>query len=362
MNWKMLDLAVRRLSVSGLRDWKDTFLSMSVWIQAILIGALVMLAGVSILSCWWGILMKRGARFASGAVSVFYIVLIILVMEYSLDMQKALLFSALAGVGAGFLYAFLERVFQFAAGFVLGTVLSAWLLPTYFHRKITSGTGRIWTLVIACAAGLLFAALAKKLRFVLTALEGGVVLGLLCGAYLPVTQIPWVKDKLSAAQIRNLVPMVFAASGVLIQLIQLLSIRAEQKALQIPTGEEREQAVSLVSAKPDSGDASGQEAQAEEAVSMAQAEEVLVEKARELALAAERSSAQARLKERYEDVAQGLYSAGIAAQRLNMSEEAFTTGMRNAGYDIPEEEASREQSTEPESVAEGTEREARNDS
>ena len=106
--------------------------------------------------------MKRSARFAAGAVSVFYIVLVILVTEYSFPMEKALICSALAGAGAGFLYAFLERVFQFAAGFVFGTVLSAWLLPVCFHTKMTSGKGRIWALVIAIAAGVLFALAAKN--------------------------------------------------------------------------------------------------------------------------------------------------------------------------------------------------------
>ena len=348
MNWKMLDLAVRRLNVSALKEWKGTFLGISVWMQAILVGALVLLIGVSVLSCWWGIRMKRSARFAAGAVSVFYIVLIILVTEYSIQIDKALIYSALAGAGAGFLYAFLERVFQFAAGFVFGTVLSAWLLPECFHMKMTSGKGRIWALVIAIAAGILFALAAKKLKFILTALEGGVVLGLLCDAYLPVNstvqKIPWIKEKLTENQVLNLLPLLIAATGVLVQMIQLLSIRAEQKALEIPTGEERDLAPDSAAEKTVPAEISGEEEvhPDEEAVSMAQAEEVLVEKAKELALAAARSAEQARLKERYEDVAAGLYSVRTAAARLDMSEEAFTAGMKRAGYSIPGEEAAPE--------------------
>ena len=363
MNWKMLDMAVRRLNVSALKEWKSTFLSMSVWMQAILVGALVLLIGVSVLSCWWGIRMKRSARFAAGAVSVFYIVLVILVTEYSFPMEKALICSALAGAGAGFLYAFLERVFQFAAGFVFGTVLSAWLLPVCFHTKMTSGKGRIWALVIAVAAGVLFALAAKKLKFILTALEGGVVLGLLCDAYLPVNgivqKIPWIKDKLTQNQVLNLLPILIAATGILVQLIQLLSIRAEQKALEIPTGEERDLVPDSEAGKTVSSDteaAKEEEVQPdEEAVSMAQAEEVLVEKAKELALAAARSAGQARLKERYEDVAAGLYSAQIAAARLEMSEEAFSAGMKKAGYTIPGEETAPESEVQPEAAPESEE-------
>ena len=359
MNWKMLDLAVRRLNVFALKEWKSTFLGMSVWMQAILVGALVLLIGVSVLSCWWGIRMKRSARFAAGAVSVFYIVLIILVTEYSIEMDKALIYAALAGVGAGFLYAFLERIFQLAAGFVFGTVLSAWLLPTCFHMKMTSGKGRIWALVIAIAAGVLFALAAKKLKFLLTALEGGVVLGLLCDAYLPVNstvqKIPWIKDKLTQNQVLNLLPLLIAATGALVQLIQLLSIRAEQKALASPTGEERDLASDSAAGKADASDSEAareEEAQPdEETISMVQAEEVLVEKAKELALAAARSAEQARLKERYEDVAAGLYSAKIAAGRLDMSEEAFTAGMKRAGYSIPGEEAAPETEAQAEAEA-----------
>ena len=339
MNWKMLDLAVRRLNVSALRDWKSVFPGMSVWMQAVLVGALVLLVGVSALSCWWGLKMNRSARFAAGAASVFYIVLIVMVMEYSQPEVKSLICAACAGVGAGFLYAYLERVFQFVAGFVLGTVLSAYLLPKCFHLEPTKGAGRIWTLVIAIAAGALFALCAKKLKFVLTALEGGIVLGLLCDAFLPVNKIPLVKEKLTTAQTINLLPLVFAATGVLIQLFQLLSIRAEQKALAIPTGDERDHispAQDGESGDSPDGVASGDSKEADEdAISMVQAEEVLVEKAKELALAATRSAEHARLKERYEDVMAGLYSTKVASERLGMSEEAFVEGMKKAGYTVP---------------------------
>ena len=364
MSWKMLDMAVRRLNPSSLREWKSVFESMSVWMQAVMVGALVLLIGVSVLSCWWGLKMKRSARFAAGAVSVFHIVMIILVMEYSIPTLRALIIAAIAGVGAGFVYAFLERVFQFAAGFVFGTVLSAYLLPKCFHQKPTAGSGIVWTLVIAGGAGVLFALLAKKLKFVLTALEGGVVLGLVCDAFLPVNRTPWVKDKLTGAQIENLLPLLIAASGVLIQLFQLLAIRAEQKALAIPTGDERDH-IPGTQDEPEHAsdrDASGEDTPGDEdALSMAQAEEVLVEKAKELALAAARSAEHARLKERYEDVMAGLYGTEVAAQRLGMSEEAFVEGMRKAGYSVPGEEEAKEPELveeetagEPESVEEET--------
>jgi hypothetical protein len=365
MNWNMLRLAVDMLNVDTLIEWKDTFLTMDVWMQAILVGVLVLLTGVAFLSCFLGFRMKKAARFAAGAASVFYIGMIILTEEYELSNGKALIYASIGAAAAGLIYAFVERLFQFAAGAVFGSVLSVWLLPTFFHVEAVEGSGRIWTIVIMAAGGILFALGAKKLKLALTALEGGVVLGLLCDVFLPVDRIPWISEKLSLAQIRNLVPIVIAALGFVIQLIQFLVIWREQRALRIPAGEEQEsgsgvektQDASDGSGDGTAGEASGQDAQ-EEGISIAQAEEVLVEKAKELALAAARSTQQVRLKERCEDVAQGLYDAKTAADRLGMTEEAFLQEMKKAGFSLPQDSEAKEKgdgSTAAGSSNEGTE-------
>ncbi len=354
MNWKMMDLAVKYLSVPALKEWKTTVLGMSIWMQAIVVGALVLLVGVSLLSLFWGLKMNRSARFAAGSVSVFHITLILLVSAYSMEEQKALIIAACAGAAAGFLYAFLERVFQFAAGFVFGTVLTAWLLPEYFHMKLDTQSGRIWRLVIAIAAGVLFALLAKKLRFVLTALEGGVVLGLLCDVFLPVTKIPWISEKLTGNQILNFLPLAIAALGLLIQFFQWIAMIREQRALRIPTGEEREYSSGEQTNQSGEEKAESEEntVRDEDVITMAAAEEVLVEKAKELAMAASRSAQNARLKERYEDVKEGLYTSEVAAKRLGISEEEFLEGMRKSGY-LPSSEESSESSDD--SSSSGTE-------
>ncbi len=358
MNWKMMDLAVKHLNVNALREWKDTVLGMSIWMQAVVVGVLALLIGASLLSLFWGLKMTRSAQFAAGSASVFHIALILLVAEYSMEDRKAFMIAAAAAAAAGFLYAFAERVFQFAAGFVFGTVLTAWLIPACFHMKLTSQPGRVWRLVIAIAAGVVFALLAKKLKFVITALEGGVVLGLLADAFLPVTEIPWISEKLSKDQILNLLPLVLAGIGLLVQLFQLISRIREQRALQIPTGEERdantfgsENSASEESSAAESGNAA--KTQDEEAISMAEAEEVLVEKAKELALAASMSAQNARLKERYEDVSEGLYSAEVAANRLGISREEFLEGMKKSGYAIESGEA-QEGTSEESKTQEGT--------
>ena len=341
LSWKMLDLAVRRLNVSALSDWKVLFSNMDIWMQAVLVGTLVLLVGVSALSCWWGLKMNRYAQFAAGAAFVFHVMLILLFQESTISLGLIFVWSAVAGVAGGFLYAFLERGFQFVAGFVFGTVLSVWILHRFFDLETTAGAGRIWTLVISLAVGALFALAAKRLKIVLTALEGGVVLGLLCGAFLPVDRIPWINEKLAREQVLNLLPFLFAATGFLVQFLQYMAIRAEKKSLQIPTGEEKDSETAVTEASSGNENApSAEEVEKEEIINMAQAEEVLVEKAKELALAARSSAQHARRTERYEDVSQGLYSVEVAASRLGMSDEAFLRGMKEAGFSVPGEEES----------------------
>ncbi len=342
MKWNMMDLAVKHLNVTALKEWKNTVLTMDTWMQAVMVGALVFLIGAAFLSWLWGLKMTKSARFAAGITSVFHITMILLVMEYSMDLTKALIIAGIAGAAAGFLYAFLERIFQFAAGFVFGDVLATWLLPKYFHLKLDAQAGRIWRLVAAIAVGVLFALLAKKLRFLLTAFEGGVVLGLLGEMFFDVTKIPWISEKLTEAQILNLFPIVVAAVGIVIQFFQWIGMIREQRALQIPSGEERDgvsgqdsDSEQSGSENSNEGDNTSEQEQDADAITMVEAEEVLVEKAKELALAANRSAQNARMKERYEDVAEGLYGPDVAAHRLGISEEEFLGGMKKSGYQLP---------------------------
>ena len=357
MDWDLIGLAAEQLNVDALIDWRDYFSGLSVWMQAILVGVLVLLIGVSFLSCMFGFRMKKAARFAAGAAGVFYITMISLTDWYEIDPVKALIAAAVAGAAGGVLYAFLERVFQFAAGAVFANVFAYWLLPKYFKLNVYIGTGRVWALVITIAGGVLFAFAAKKLKIVLTALEGGVILGLVCGAFFPVDRIPWVKDRLNEAQIRNLLPVVLSAVGLLVQLIQFLVIWREQRALRVPAGEEKDnepQPEQEEAASQDAGASDGDASAAQdEAISITQAEEVLVEKAKELAMAAARSTQQTRLRERCEDVSQGLYDAKIAADRLGMTEDGFLQEMKKAGYALPGE-AGNDKKPEAESAEQPT--------
>ena len=202
--------------------------------------------------------------------------------------------------------------------------------------------GRILRLVIAIAAGGLFALLARKLRPVLAALLGGTILGLLIEVFLPYASIPFLPQilKLSEGMYRNLLPLVLAAIGILMQLPQWIRVIREQKERKLLEERNAEETRESSGEETDSPEEETQQetVPTPAAVSVAEAEAILVEKARELALAASRNAEDVRIRDRYEDVAEGLYGADIAAARLGMTVEAFLEGMRESGYTIPGEE------------------------
>ncbi len=363
MNWKWMDLFYKNLNPPAIREWTQIFLQMEIWMQAVVFGLFVFLIGICILECWWGWRMNVYARFAAGFALGFHVFLIILTAGGFAGPGKALLYAALAGAVLGALNAWLERVFQFAVGFVFGTVFSSWFLPACFHLKLSSGGGRIWSLVICVAAGALFALAAKKAGFLLTALTGGIVLGNICCAFLPagklpLDKIPFLSEKLSKGQLKNLIPILIAASGALIQLLQVLADRKARKELEIPSGESLGHAFESGSVRntpgQDQAGSSSSEEKDADTITMAQAEAVLVEKARELAQAASRSTQSARARDRYEDVAEGLYGADVAAKKLGMTEEEFLEGMKRCGYGPAEEEASGAAAAGSETAAEET--------
>ena len=135
---------------------------------------------------------------------------------------------------------------------------------------------------------------------------------------------------------------------ILIQLPQWIRVIREQKERKLLEERNAEETRESSGEETDSPEEETQQetVPTPAAVSVAEAEAILVEKARELALAASRNAEDVRIRDRYEDVAEGLYGADIAAARLGMTVEAFLEGMRESGYAIPGEE---------EPVAEGAE-------
>ena len=350
MIWKWMDLVTEYLNPDALIKYKENIAAMSPWLQGIIIGAVFLLAGCALLELLFALQMGKYARSVVGFSAGFAVCWLILSGYTEIEELRIVLYSLGVGVAAGLLNAFLERVFQFAVGFLYGTALATWLVPQILHMDLGRNPGRILRLVIAIAAGGLFALLARKLRPVLAALLGGTILGLLIEVFLPYASIPFLPQilKLSEGMYRNLLPLVLAAIGILMQLPQWIRVIREQKERKLL--EERN--------AEETRESSGEETDSPEeethqetvptpaAVSVAEAEAILVEKARELALAASRNAEDVRIRDRYEDVAEGLYGADIAAARLGMTVEAFLEGMRESGYAIPGEE---------EPVAEGAE-------
>lgn len=370
MSWEWLDLVTGYLNPDALIGCKDSITAMSPWLQGILVGAVFLLAGGAVLELFFGLKMQRFARCMAGLSVGFAVCFVILCGYTQTEPVRMVLYSLLAGVAAGLLYAFLERGYRFAQGFLFGCALASWLVPEILKMSPDDNPGRILRLVIAAAAGCVCALLAKRLRPVLSALLGGTILGLLAEALIPYETIPFLSENLhlSEGMYRNLLPLVLAGLGLLAQVPQWVNlIREEKEKAALQAAAELSQASSAGEGegsedRKNSGDGEDEKSrtrgekentetengQMPSGLSVAQAEAVLVEKARELALAAARNVEEIRLRERYEDVAEGLYSAEAAAGRLGVSVDQFLEGMKQSGYALPE--ATRQSDEEPESA------------
>ena len=352
MSWKWLNLVTEYLNPDALAGCKDRIITMIPWVQGILVGAVFLLAGGALLELFFGLKMQKYARFVTGLSVGFAVCFVILSGYTDTETVRMLLYSLAAGVTAGLLYTFLERAYRFAEGFLFGTALASWLVPQILNKEPDVNPGRIIRLVIAIAAGVLFALLAKILRPVLSALLGGTILALLIEAFVPYESIPYLPQtlNLSEGMYRNILPLVLAGIGFLIQLPQWVTQVREEKERKAAERYVEEQ----TSGSSGSGDSGSSPEESEEStetdsrqipagMSVAEAEAVLVEKARELALAASRNAEEMRLHERYEDVAEGLYSAQAAADRLGMTESQFLEGMKQSGYTVPGSEGSEQE-------------------
>lgn len=344
MSWKWMDLVTDYLNPDALGRCRDYIISMSHWAQGILVCAVLLLAGTAFLELLFGLHMQRYACFVSGLAVGFAVCFVILQGYVPMEETKLLLFSLASGIVCGVLNAFAQRVFRFAEGFLFGTALGTWLVPDVLGKDLSEDPGRIFRLLIAIACGALAALLAGKLKFVLSALAGGAVLGLLTESFVRYESIPYVPEvlELSEGMYRNILPLVLAGIGILIQLPQWIGQLRREKEMKSRAADDTDTLFSASAERTDSETGQEEEDQAAGtpdtavSVTIAEAEAVLVEKARELAQAAARSAEDIRLHERYEDVAQGLYGPEAAAGRLGISQEDFLTGMRKAGYELPQ--------------------------
>ena len=355
MSWEWMDLVTDYLNPDALADFRDTIAQMNPWIQGIMVGAVLLLAGTAFLELLSGVNMLKFARFVSG-LAVGFSACYVIVYGYSdPDEVKLLLYSLAVGAAAGALNAFLERAYRFIIGFLFGTAFGTWLVPNILKKELADNPGRIYRLLIAAAAGILFALLAKKMRFVLSALLGSTILGLLIESFVSYRDIPYLPEtlELSEGMYRNILPLVLAGIGALIQLPQFISLVRREREMRIPPGEVTDSFYGPSEESTEDRQQNEDNGQAGPAVmNVADAEAALVEKARELALAASKNVEDVRARERYEDVAEGLYSPETAARRLGITEEEFLEGMRQNGFAVPGEEDSPEAESSEEMIEE----------
>ena len=352
MIWEWMNCVTENLNPDALMQCRSTIGELSIWVQALLVGMLVLLAGCCLIECLFGLRMKAFSRFLTGFSLAFVVCFLLLYQRVDLNETGLVLYPALAGVTGGLMYAYLEHAFRFVTGFAFGLALASWLLPLLLHMDVSDHPGRIWRVAAAAVAGIVCALLTNKGRFLLSAVTGAAALALLAETFIPYDRIPYLSDGLglSEAMYRNLLAAVLAAAGILIQLIQLLVLRRKQKAEEAAArraeeAAERERSREDGRENPEEENGPEEQEPAED-VSIADAEAILVEKARELAAAAARKSQMVRLQDRYADVAEGLYGLEVAARKLGMTQEAFLEGMRSSGFHLPEEAAQAEEETE----------------
>ena len=363
MNLQWLNLVTDYLNPYALDECVKASLAMRPWVQGILAGVLILLTGAAVIEWIGGLYEQRSSRVFVGLSCGFSVCFVILRGYTALDEVHLLLYSLLAGVLTACVNAFLERVFRGVTGFLFGDALAFWLLPSVFHMDLSTTQAGGVRLAIALGAGVLFALLTGKLRPVFSALLGGTILALEAGLFIPWEKLTILEQAgISEDLARFILAAILVVIGLLVQLPKYIrQIRAQRDAqlasVYVP---EEDSTASGEGTGQENGPEDGQEgAQAQilddsAALSVEQAEEVLVEKARELAQAAVKSTEDMRLRERYEDVAQGLYSPEAAANRLGIRVEDFLQGMRVNGYTLPEEAPAAEEKPAEEIPAEGT--------
>lgn len=348
MIWEWMNCVTENLNPDALMQCRSTIGELSIWVQALLVGMLVLLAGCCLIECLFGLRMKAFSRFLTGFSLAFVVCFLLLYQRVDLNETGLVLYPALAGVTGGLMYAYLEHAFRFVTGFAFGLALATWLLPM-MNVDVSDHPGRIWRVAAAAVVGIACALLTNKGRFLLSAVTGAAALALLAETFIPYDRIPYLSEGLglSEAMYRNLLAAVLAAAGILIQLIQLLVLRRKKKTEAAAEARRAEEAAERERSRDDGRENPEEENGPEEQepaedVSIADAEAILVEKARELAAAAARKSQMVRLQDRYADVAEGLYGPEVAARKLGMTQEAFLEGMRSSGFHLPEEAAQAE--------------------
>jgi len=301
------------LKLETLNTWKETLGELPDWMFSVYVFLLILLAGIAFLALFWGLHMNALSGFFLGAALAAHIALMALIPKVT-D-------------------------------------------PT----KIEAYRDVLIAVVISAVAGaVLFRLLPRIVKALLGALLGAAPIAVIVGYFVKYKKIPYLPEHLKLSQERFIIALfgILAAVGFLLQFLAWRRLRkkekeqAETERLQAEEAARREEEKKLRE-QQEAEDALRREAEEMESgqTTIADAQTILVEKAKELAQAATKAAEKARRSDRYQDVADGLYSASVAASKLGISEELFLQGMKAAGFDTGKDGDAAAESGEEEAAA-----------
>ena len=427
MIWTILEHFSNLMTTAAAGVWREAFAMLPAWMKAIAVFLLVLTFGMSLMECWWGYKMNRGARFFAGFGSGVNIAFLTAALTAGTEDRKVLIWVLIAGAACGIVYCLLPRLYLTAGGVILGCTAAA--AAGRFIPALEQGSrnGRILLAVLALTGGILAGAFAVKLGGAVHGLIGGALLGTILAGLIPLdritflSNIPWMNQRL----LRMILFGVCAGTGVLAQSLSLHAVRKREKMFggsSDPAREDRPEDVSEAresgSAAEEGGrssdkrqdesgragvqtgaygtagartgafgytaaqgtaagravqgtaaghasqggtaqDSSGLDAFTRYELKNLEDMEADIsgkagEIARELTETVARAVASARLQDRCADVAEGLYSPEIAAEKLGMPEQMFLEAMQQKGLRLPAEtETARREREQTEDSADG---------
>ena len=446
MIWTILEHFSNLMTTAAAGVWREAFAMLPAWMKAIAVFLLVLTFGMSLMECWWGYKMNRGARFFAGFGSGVNIAFLTAALTAGTEDRKVLIWVLIAGAACGIVYCLLPRLYLTAGGVILGCTAAA--AAGRFIPALVQGSrnGRILLAVLALTGGILAGAFAVKLGGAVHGLIGGALLGTILAGLIPLdritflSNIPWMNQRL----LRMILFGVCAGTGVLAQSLSLHAVRKREKMFggsSDPAREDRPEDVSEAresgSAAEEGGrssdkrqdesgragvqtgaygtagartensgsysqtgaygtagartgafgytaaqgtaagravqgtaaghasqggtaqDSSGLDAFTRYELKNLEDMEADIsgkagEIARELTETVARAVASARLQDRCADVAEGLYSPEIAAEKLGMPEQMFLEAMQQKGLRLPAEtETARREREQTEDSADG---------
>ncbi len=397
MIWNLLEHMSNLMTSAAVSVWTEAFRGLPLVVKTLAVFFLFLTLGMCIMECWGGFRLRGPERFLLGLGLGVEISFVLFALMLGTEDMKVLIYVLCAGFVCAFINLLLPRVFLGVCGFILGSIAGGELVRAVASLQENADTKR-WIILGAAIAGcLLFVLFGKKFAGVAHGLIGGAFLGAVIGSMIPLDKIPVLWDTLDLSRriFRIIVVAVFAGTGILAQEIQLSAIRKRERlygpdsSSNIPRADADESGQKSTAPgnteedplkwsgsgaaaglsggaaaghaaygrplSPGRGGASGHPGNAAQNVadfvemdaiarveeeSLLEAGEDLEGKsqalAKQLTATVAKAVAAARLQDRCEDVAEGLYSSDIAAGKLGISIQLFLEAMQLKGFHLPD--------------------------